>query len=59
VGACVLLKYENRHADYPKAWWSIANWEEAARRFERSDLSAQARWEADGGLALADTGVAV
>jgi Fe-Mn family superoxide dismutase len=52
------LKYENRRADYLKAWWSIVNWEEAARRFERSDLSAQARWEADGGLALNDTAIA-
>ena len=27
------LKYENRRADYLHAWWSIANWEEVARRF--------------------------
>jgi superoxide dismutase, Fe-Mn family len=52
------LKYENRRADYLKAWWSIVNWEEAARRFERSDLSAQARWEADGGLVLNDNTIA-
>jgi Fe-Mn family superoxide dismutase len=49
------LKYENRRADYLKAWWSIVNWDEAARRFEWSDLSAQARWETDGGLVLDDT----
>jgi superoxide dismutase, Fe-Mn family len=49
------LKYENRRTDYLNAWWSIVNWEEAARRFERSDLSAQARWEADGGQVLGDS----
>ena len=46
------LKYENRRADYLNAWWSIVDWDEVARRFERSDLSAEARWEADGGFAL-------
>jgi superoxide dismutase, Fe-Mn family len=46
------LNYENRRADYLNAWWSIVDWDEVARRFERSDLSAEARWEADGGLAL-------
>ncbi len=46
------LKYENRRADYLNAWWSVANWEEAARRFERSNLSAEERREADGGLVL-------
>jgi superoxide dismutase, Fe-Mn family len=49
------LKYENRRTEYLEAWWSIVNWEEAARRFERSDLSAQARWEADGGQVLGDS----
>jgi superoxide dismutase, Fe-Mn family len=52
------LNYENRRADYLNAWWSIVNWEEASRRFERSDLSAQARWEAEGGSVLTDTIVA-
>jgi len=52
------LNYQNRRADYLEAWWSIVNWEDAARRFERSDLSAQARWEADGGLVLNDTAIA-
>lgn len=47
------LKYENRRADYLKAWWAIANWEEAARRFELSDHSAEQEWEDEGGLVLA------
>jgi len=28
------LKHENRRAAYLDGWWSIANWKEAARRFE-------------------------
>jgi Fe-Mn family superoxide dismutase len=28
------LKHENRRAEYLDGWWSIANWKEAARRFE-------------------------
>ena len=27
------LKHENRRADYLKNWWSVANWQEATRRF--------------------------
>ncbi|MGP1939378.1 MAG: Fe-Mn family superoxide dismutase [Arsenophonus sp. ET-DL9-MAG3] len=27
------LKYENRRADYIKAFWSVVNWDEASRRF--------------------------
>jgi len=49
------LKYENRRGDYLKGWWSVVNWEEAARRFERSDLSPEQRWEGDGGLVLRAT----
>jgi superoxide dismutase, Fe-Mn family len=30
------LKHENRRAEYLDGWWSIANWREASRRFERS-----------------------
>ena len=46
------LKYENRRADYLKGWWAVVNWEEAARRFERSDRSAEQDWEAEGGSLL-------
>ena len=28
------LKHENRRADYLKGWWSVVDWQEAARRFE-------------------------
>jgi Fe-Mn family superoxide dismutase len=47
------LKHENRRADYLKGWWPVVNWQEAARRFELSDLSPERSWESDGGLALA------
>jgi len=40
------LKYESRRADYLKAWWSIVDWEEAARRFAFSDMSEDDLWEA-------------
>ncbi len=28
------LKYQNRRADYLKAWWNVVNWNEAARNYE-------------------------
>jgi len=28
------LHYENRRADYLKAWWTVVDWNEASRRFE-------------------------
>ena len=47
------LKHENRRGDYLKGWWPVVNWEEAARRFERSDHSAERDWEGEGGLVAA------
>ena len=47
------LKYENRRGDYLKSWWPVVKWEEAARRFKRSDHSAEREWEGEGGLVVA------
>jgi len=46
------LKHENRRADYLKGWWAVANWKEAARRYELSDDSAEQEWEGEGGHLL-------
>jgi len=42
------LKHESRRGDYLKGWWPVVNWEEAARRFERSDHSAEREWKGEG-----------
>ena len=47
------LQYESRRSDYLNAWWSVVNWEEAVRRFELSDDSAEELWEAEEGHRLA------
>jgi Fe-Mn family superoxide dismutase len=49
------LKYENRRADYLESWWAVANWEEAARRYEGLDHAAGDSWEAEGGRLLVAT----
>jgi Fe-Mn family superoxide dismutase len=30
------LKYQNKRADYVKAWWSVVNWDHAAERYQRA-----------------------
>jgi Fe-Mn family superoxide dismutase len=48
-------KHENRRAEYLNGWWSVANWKEAAVRFEHSDHSAEESWESEGGSLLETT----
>jgi len=49
------LKHENRRGDYLKSWWPVVDWNEAARRFECSDHSAEQGREAEGGSILMAT----
>ena len=46
------LKHENRRAEYLKDWWPVVDWDEAARRFKRSDHTASNHWVAEGELLL-------
>ncbi|HTD91619.1 MAG TPA: cation:proton antiporter [Burkholderiales bacterium] len=46
VSAAPLTVQSTRHQN---PWWQVANWEEAARRFERSDQSAEQVSESEGG----------
>jgi Fe-Mn family superoxide dismutase len=31
------LKYQNRRADYLKAWWNVVNWAEASRHYDAAN----------------------
>ena len=43
------LKYESRRASYLKEWWSVTDWEQAARYFEMSNDSAEKIWDTENG----------
>jgi superoxide dismutase, Fe-Mn family len=44
------LHYESRRPDYLKAWWSVVDWDEAARRFQLTRNPDGELWEAEGGV---------
>jgi Fe-Mn family superoxide dismutase len=46
------LRHENRRPDYLRDWWNVVNWDEAGRRFARSDHNARERWASTGDLLL-------
>ncbi|HEX9182370.1 MAG TPA: superoxide dismutase [Burkholderiales bacterium] len=50
------LKHENRRLDYLNAWWAIADWDEAARRYEMSGNAAAQSWKYEDGRTLAPAG---
>ena len=47
------LKHHDRRIDYLRAWWDVVDWDEAARRFTRSDHHDAQRW-AEGDPLLLD-----
>lgn len=46
------LKHQDRRTEYLQGWWPVVDWEEASRRFARSDFTATNRWAAEGDLLL-------
>lgn len=38
------LKHQNKRPEFLKDWWMVANWEEAARRFEHAQSSGGLEW---------------
>jgi Fe-Mn family superoxide dismutase len=42
------LKHQNRRNEFLDGWWSVANWEEAASRFENRDHHAAQGWMHEG-----------
>ena len=42
------LKHHNRRPEFLEGWWLVANWQEAARRFEHSEQTDELEWEDEG-----------
>lgn len=41
------LKHQNRRPEFLESWWLVANWQEAARRFEHAEQNDELEWEAE------------
>jgi Fe-Mn family superoxide dismutase len=46
------LKYQNRRPEFMDGWWSVTNWQEAARRFEHAGEGVDLQQEEQDELAL-------
>ena len=44
------LKHQNKRPEFLEGWWLVANWQEAARRFEHSEKTGELEWEDEGGV---------
>jgi superoxide dismutase, Fe-Mn family len=42
------MKHQNRRGDFLQGWWSVANWNEAASRFENYDHNSAQDWMHEG-----------
>lgn len=47
-GHAYCLKHENRRAGHLNGWWPAVNWQEAERRYDRCDHSAEQCGDDDG-----------
>jgi Fe-Mn family superoxide dismutase len=43
------LKHQNKRPEFLEGWWLVANWQEAARRFEHAETSGELEWEEEAG----------
>jgi len=41
------LKHQNRRPEFLENWWLVANWQEAARRFEHSEQDDELEWKGE------------
>ena len=41
------LKHQNRRPEFLESWWLVANWQEAARRFEHAEHNDELEWEGE------------
>ena len=46
------LKHQNKRPEFLEGWWLVANWQEAARRFEHAEKNDDLEWEDEGGVLL-------